>query len=183
MKKARNPRRFLAFVEVDASHIAQANQGFRVKTIFRCWYGKFKSRIQRRLDKKHHNSGERPAFTARNIDYDVSFREHGMMYGGIGAIHLLVQELGLGRGHRRTSAPPQDPPALSRVRPRPQHRLQRPVRRHLPPRHRTAPQRRSLPRCPGCPAYSRSDHGRRLLPPLQPRRHRQACTTPSTRPA
>ena len=97
MKKTRNPRPFLAFVEVDASHIAQANQGFRVKTIFRRWYGKFKSRIQRRLDKKHHNSGERPAFTARNINYAVSFREHGMIYGGIGAFHLLVQELGLAK--------------------------------------------------------------------------------------
>jgi Transposase DDE domain group 1 len=97
MKKTRNPRLFLAFVEVDASRIAQANQGFRVKTIFRRWYGKFKSRIQRRLDKKQHNSGERPAFTARNIDFNVSFRQHGMMYGGIGAFHLLVQELGLAK--------------------------------------------------------------------------------------
>ena len=68
-----------------------------MKTIFRRWYGKFKSRIQRRLDKKHHTSGERPAFTARNIDYDVSFRDRGMVYGGIGAIHLLVQELGLAK--------------------------------------------------------------------------------------
>ena len=68
-----------------------------MKAIFRRWYGKFKSRIQRRLDKKHHNSGERPAFTARNINFDFSFREHGMIYGGIGAFHLLVQELGLAK--------------------------------------------------------------------------------------
>ena len=73
-----------------------------MKTIFRRWYGKFKSRIQRRLDKKHHNSGERPAFTARNINFDVSFREHGMVYGGIGAFHLLVQELGLKHRSKRT---------------------------------------------------------------------------------
>ena len=66
-----------------------------MKPIFRSWYAKFKARIQRRLDKKRHTSGARPAFTARNINYDVSFRDHGIACGGIGAIHLLVQELGL----------------------------------------------------------------------------------------
>jgi hypothetical protein len=54
-----------------------------------------KSRIQRRLDKKHQGSGERPAFTARNINSDVSFRAAGIAYGGIGMFHLLVQKLGL----------------------------------------------------------------------------------------
>ena len=95
MKKARNPLRFLALVEVAAYHRARATKGFRVKPIFRRWYRKFKSRIERRLDKKHHIDSSRPAFTARNINYDVSFRDHGMACGGIGAIHLLVQELGL----------------------------------------------------------------------------------------
>ena len=66
-----------------------------MQPIFRSWYRKFKSRIQRRLDKKHHTSGERPVFTARNIHYDVSFRDHAIACGGIGAIHALVQELGL----------------------------------------------------------------------------------------
>jgi hypothetical protein len=31
----------------------------------------------------------------RNIDYDVSFRDHGLVCGGIGAMHRLVTELGL----------------------------------------------------------------------------------------
>jgi hypothetical protein len=66
-----------------------------VKPIFRSWYTKVKSRIQRRLDRKHHTSGERPAFSARNINYNVSFRDHGIACGGIGAIHLLVQKLAL----------------------------------------------------------------------------------------
>ena len=66
-----------------------------MKPIFRSWYRHFKSRIQRRLDKKHQGSGARPAFTARNIDYDVSFRDHGIACGGIGMFHLLVQKLGL----------------------------------------------------------------------------------------
>lgn len=82
-------------MDVVASQAPRNRKGFRVKPIFRSWYRKFKSRIQRRLDKKHHTSGQRPAFTARNIDYDVSFRDHGIAYGGIGAIHLLVEQLGL----------------------------------------------------------------------------------------
>jgi Transposase DDE domain group 1 len=68
-----------------------------VKPIFRAWYNRVKSRIQRRLDRKHHTSGARPAFTARNINYDVSGRNHAIAFGGIGAIHLLVQQLGLAK--------------------------------------------------------------------------------------
>jgi hypothetical protein len=66
-----------------------------VKPIFRRWYRKFKGRIERRLDKKHHSDSSRPAFTARNINFEVSSRDHGIACGGIGAIHLLTQELGL----------------------------------------------------------------------------------------
>jgi hypothetical protein len=87
----------MGFMEVAASEPPSPTKGFRVKPIFRSWYTKFKSRIQRRLDKKHHTSGARPAFTARNIDYDVSFRDRGIACGGIGAMHLLVQELGLAK--------------------------------------------------------------------------------------
>ena len=39
-------------------------------------------------------------------------------------------------------------PGNPRERPRPEHRLQPPVRRHLPRAHRAAPQRRGLPRRP-----------------------------------
>ena len=66
-----------------------------MKPIFRSWFRKNKSRIERRLDKKKHTPSARPAFSARNIDYDVSHREHAIAYGGIGLIHLLVQDLGL----------------------------------------------------------------------------------------
>ena len=76
------------------------------------------------------------------------------------------------RGHRRPTAPAQVPLPLPRVRPRPQLRLQRAVQRHLPPRHRTAPQRRGLPRRPGRRPHPRSHHRRRLLPPLHARRRR-----------
>jgi hypothetical protein len=66
-----------------------------VKPIFRSWFRKFKSRIHRRLDQSHHTGGARPAFTARNIDYDVSGRDRGIACGGIGALHRLVADLGL----------------------------------------------------------------------------------------
>ena len=39
-------------------------------------------------------------------------------------------------------------------------------RRHASGRHRTAPQRRGVSRCPGRAAHSRSDHRRRFLPAL-----------------
>jgi hypothetical protein len=66
-----------------------------VKPIFRSWFRKFKARIERRLDPAHHADSSRPAFRASNIDYEVSHRDHAIAYGGIGAIHLLVGQLGL----------------------------------------------------------------------------------------
>src|SRR6476659_6985971 len=94
-EKARNPRRFPVFVEVDASHAPAPDEGFRVKPIFRSWFRKFKSRIERRLDPTHSTDTARPAFTTRNLDYEVSHRDHAIAHGGIGAIHALVGQLGL----------------------------------------------------------------------------------------
>ena len=83
------------FSEVVASQTRSPAKGFRVKPIFHRWFRKVKSRIQRRLDKKNHTSGSRPAFTARNIDYDVCYRDRAIAHGGIGVMHLLAQKLGL----------------------------------------------------------------------------------------
>jgi hypothetical protein len=66
-----------------------------VKPIFRSWFRQFKARVHRRLDPTHHTGGARPAFSARNIDYDVSHRDRAITCGGIGAIHRLVADLGL----------------------------------------------------------------------------------------
>jgi hypothetical protein len=66
-----------------------------VKTIFRRWFEKSKSRIQRRLDKRMDSSASRPVFTASNIQYDVSDKTHAISCGGIGAIHRLAKRLGL----------------------------------------------------------------------------------------
>ncbi len=54
-----------------------------------------KRRILRRLDKNDKRGNERPMFTARNIDYDIADRARGMVHGGIGAMHLLAQKIGL----------------------------------------------------------------------------------------
>jgi hypothetical protein len=66
-----------------------------VKPIFRSWFRKFKSRIQRRLDPGPHTDHSRPVFSAGRIGYDVAHRDRAITCGGLGAIHALVQDLGL----------------------------------------------------------------------------------------
>jgi hypothetical protein len=68
-----------------------------VKPPFRTWFRKFRSRIDRRLDKTHDTATHRPVFSAHPIDYDVSHRDRALVHGGIGAIPLLAQHLGLAR--------------------------------------------------------------------------------------
>ena len=66
-----------------------------MKIIFRRWFAKGKNRITRRLDKKKDTMTFRPTFSARNIQYEVSDKTHGITCGGIGAMHLLAQRIGL----------------------------------------------------------------------------------------
>jgi hypothetical protein len=54
-----------------------------------------KRRIQRRLDKCKLPDVDRPQFAARNIDYEIAERCHGIGYGGLGAIQKMVQQIGL----------------------------------------------------------------------------------------
>jgi hypothetical protein len=70
-------------------------EGFRVKPILRRKLANGKRRLERRLDKSDLRGCERPAFTARNIDYDIADRVRGMAHGGIGAMHLLARRIGL----------------------------------------------------------------------------------------
>jgi len=56
---------------------------------------KFKRRIAARLRKREADVQGQPAFTASNIEYEISDRVHGLSAGGIGAMHLLVRRLGL----------------------------------------------------------------------------------------
>lgn len=54
-----------------------------------------KRRIQRRLKNKNLGDCKRPVFNASNIRYEISDRSRGLAHGGIGAIHLLVKQIGL----------------------------------------------------------------------------------------
>ena len=63
--------------------------------IFSRWFYKHKSRIQRRLDKTRDTITSKPQFSASNIHYEVSERNGGMIYGGIGTMHLLARKVGL----------------------------------------------------------------------------------------
>lgn len=54
-----------------------------------------KGRIKRHLDKPELGDCSQPMFTARNIHYEIGARSRGIGCGGIGAIHLLAQKLGL----------------------------------------------------------------------------------------
>lgn len=63
--------------------------------IFPRWFYKHKRRIQRRLDKTSDTNTSKPQFSASNIHYEVSERDGGMIYGGIGTMHLLARKIGL----------------------------------------------------------------------------------------
>ena len=54
-----------------------------------------KKRLDRRIDKSNHEGCERPMLRPGNIQYELAARTQGLAYGGIGAMRLLVQELGL----------------------------------------------------------------------------------------
>jgi len=54
-----------------------------------------KQRIDRRLQPKNWEDQGRPMLKASNIFYEMAERAQGMNCGGIGAIHLMVQRLGL----------------------------------------------------------------------------------------
>ena len=54
-----------------------------------------KRKIRRRLDRPVTAPSPDPIITARNIHYDVATKSRAISGGGIGAIHLLVRELGL----------------------------------------------------------------------------------------
>lgn len=54
-----------------------------------------KQRVERRIDKSNLAGCEQPMLRPGNIHYELADRTQGLAYGGIGAMRLLVQELGL----------------------------------------------------------------------------------------
>jgi len=54
-----------------------------------------KRKILKRLNRKSVPEHLGPMLNTGNIHYDISARNHGMLYGGIGAVQMMVQRLGL----------------------------------------------------------------------------------------
>ncbi|MFW6152671.1 MAG: IS1380 family transposase [Verrucomicrobiota bacterium] len=54
-----------------------------------------KERIERRLVRKQYEDQPKPVMTASNIHYEMAERSQGIGYGGIGAIHQMLGNLGL----------------------------------------------------------------------------------------
>jgi len=54
-----------------------------------------KRRISQRLDKSQLGDCGQPVLAGRNIHYELAERAHGLAYGGLGAVVLLVRQLGL----------------------------------------------------------------------------------------
>jgi len=75
--------------------IAPVTEGFRVNARIRQKLARCKSRLQRRLDKKDLRGCDKPMITARNIQYELGDRGRGIVYGGIGLMHLLARKLGM----------------------------------------------------------------------------------------
>jgi len=60
-----------------------------------------KRKIRNRLDKRAMPEDIRPMLSPGNIQYELSDRNHGMLYGGIGAVELLVKNLELDKAINR----------------------------------------------------------------------------------
>jgi hypothetical protein len=74
----------------------QRERSFRVKRTYPKILRNRKRRIQRRLDAKRGWSNQaEPIITARNIHYEMAGKSRAINCGGIGAIHLMVNKLGL----------------------------------------------------------------------------------------
>jgi hypothetical protein len=68
---------------------------FRVKRIYPKILRNRKQRIERRLKPKNWEDQPAPMLKASNIQYEMAERTGAMNCGGIGAMHLMVQRLGL----------------------------------------------------------------------------------------
>ena len=57
-----------------------------------------KARIARRLGRREYEDQPRPMLAGGNIQYEMGEKGQGLSCGGIGALHLMVQRLGLVKG-------------------------------------------------------------------------------------
>jgi hypothetical protein len=68
---------------------------FQVKAKVRRQLRNCKRRIQHRLRKRQWPEQHRRLFRDRNVHYELGDKTQGLHCGGLGAIHLLVRQLGL----------------------------------------------------------------------------------------
>jgi Transposase DDE domain group 1 len=71
------------------------NTTFRVSRNYPIILRQRKRRIERRLAPRHWQEQPQPMMRGSNIHYELSGRIAGTSYGGLGAMHTLVQSLGL----------------------------------------------------------------------------------------
>ena len=94
-KKARNAFKYLVFWE-EINLTQPRKKAFRVNRDYPKILRNRKQRIARRLDPKRRWSEQpSPMMSASNIHFEMAERGRALNYGGIGAIHLMGQRLGL----------------------------------------------------------------------------------------
>ena len=59
-----------------------------------------KRKIAERIDRNSYPTHHGPVLNIPNIEYDLSERDRGMAYGGIGLIQKMVKQLQLGADHQ-----------------------------------------------------------------------------------
>jgi len=96
-KKARNAFKYLVFWE-EINLTQPRKKAFRVNRDYPKILRNRKQRIARRLDPKRRWSEQpSPMMSASNIHFEMAERGRALNYGGIGAIHLMGQRLGLAK--------------------------------------------------------------------------------------
>lgn len=70
---------------------------FRVKTIIKREVRRSKRRIEHRLRDRVWSPQDKPMLAAKNIHFEMSSRDRAIATGGIGAMQLVVQKLGLAK--------------------------------------------------------------------------------------
>ncbi|OWK37757.1 IS1380 family transposase [Fimbriiglobus ruber] len=66
-----------------------------MNTIFRRWFRKHKTRLERRLQKRTGGSPARPVLSDHTLHYEVADQTRAIPCGGIGLVHQLVGRIGL----------------------------------------------------------------------------------------
>ena len=94
-KKTRNALKYL--VRWEETNLTQPRKkAFRVNRAYPKVLRNRKRRIERRLDpERRWTERETPMMSARNIHFEMAERSRAVNYGGIGAMHLMGQKLGL----------------------------------------------------------------------------------------